>query len=379
MLHALILDKRSSVLSMQVCRALAHRGYQVDIFGMKGSPAFRSRFCHRVWTPDEWLPDAIAATLQRLINTCAFDVVYLCSEELLPIVLDLTAGGSWRGLPLSKAESLRTLLSKHQTLRVAHDADVAVPRTMIPASENDVLPIGRELGFPLLVKGERGDGGRNVRVVTSADSLLAAYREVRKREATYAGRPSLQQYVAGPAYSVGGLFHRGQPLRVCAHRKLLTFPPGGGWSVKGITERPPGLLEAAFKVFAALEYTGLGHTEFIHDTRDHRFKFIEINPRVWGSIGIAEHAGVELYKPLHALADGLPVKADLRFQEGIVYHRFSAELRLIASRPLRFFGFLKDSISRDVQSDFDWTDLGPHLSALSGAGPAFISKAHDAT
>ena len=377
--RALILDKRSSVLGLQVCRALARRGYQVELFGQNGSPAFRSRFCDEHWTPAAWLPDAIAATLQRLVETYTFDIIYLCSEELLPIVVDLTAAGRWRALPLSKSESLRTLLSKHETLRVAEDAGVAVPRTVIPVGEKVVSSIGQKLGFPVLVKGERGDSGRNVRVVTSADRLLATYCEVRKQEATYSGRPSLQEYVAGPAYSVGGLFDRGEPLRVCAHRKLLTFPPGGGWSVKGITERPPGLLEAAFKVFDALEYTGLGHVEFIRDLRDHRFKFIELNPRVWGSIGIADNAGVELYKPLQALADGILVKADLRFQENVVYHRFSGELRLIARRPLRVFGFLKDSLSRDVQSDFEWTDLGPHLWALSGAGQSFISHARGAS
>lgn len=364
--RALILDKRSSILAMQVCRALARRGYRVDIFGQKGSPAFSSRFCDRQWTPVAWQPEAIAATLRRLVETYKFDVIYLCSEELLAIVLALTASGRWNALPLSNADSLITLLSKNATLRVAQDAKVAIPRTAIPGNETDVPSIGRELGFPLLVKGERGDSGRNVRVVASADRLLATYREVRQREADYSGRPALQEYVAGPAYSVGGLFHHGRPLRICAHRKLLIFPPSGGWSVKGITERPPRLLEAAFEVFAALEYTGLGHAEFIHDPRDSRFKFIELNPRVWGSIGIAEHAGVELYKPLQTLADGRPVKADLRFQQGIVYHRFSGELRLIAKRPLRLFGFLRDSLSRDVQSDFDWTDLGPHLWALSG-------------
>ena len=375
--RALILDKRSSVLAMQVCRALARRGYRVDIFGQKGSPAFRSRFCDQEWTPAAWRPDVIAATLLRLVQTCRFDAIYLCSEELLAIVLDLTARGKWNALPLSKTVSLQMLLSKNVTLHAAEDAKVAIPRTAIPGNDGDVSLIGREFGFPLLVKGERGDGGSNVRVVTSADRLLATYHEVRRREAAYAGRPVIQEHVAGPAYSVGGLFHKGRPLRVCAHRKLLTFPPGGGWTVKGVTERPPRLLEEAFKVFAAFEYTGLGHVELIRDLRDSRYKFIELNPRVWGSIGIAEHAGVELYKAYQTLADGLPVKADLRFQERIVYHRFSGELRLIAKRPLRLFGFVRDALSHDVQSDFEWSDLGPHLWALSGTGRSFVSHTRD--
>ena len=375
MLRALILDKRSGVLATQVCRALAQRGYRVDIFGQEGSPAFRSRFCDREWTPAVWRPEAIAATLQRLVQTYRFDAIYLCSEEILAIFLDLTASGKWNALPLSKTESLKMLLSKNVSLRVAQDAKVATPRTVIPDDDSDLPLIGRELGFPLLVKGERGDAGRNVRVVTSADRLLAAFHEVRHTEAAYAGRPVIQEYVAGSAYSVGGLFRKGRPLRICAHRKLLTFPPAGGWTVKGVTERPPGLLEEAFKVFGAFEYTGLGHVEFIRDKRDARFKFLELNPRVWGSIGIAQHAGVELYKPYQALADGLPVKADLRFQEGIVYHRFSGELRLIAKRPLRLLGFVRDALSQDVQSDFEWSDLGPHLAALSGLGRSLVSQA----
>src|SRR5579859_2763315 len=239
MLRALILDKRSSVLAMQVCRALARRGYRVDTFGQVGSPAFRSRFCDQVWTPASWRPEVIAATLDHLVQTNRFDAIYLCNEELLAVVLDLIPSGKWNALLLSKPNLVKTLLSKNTALAVARDAKVATPRTAIPGNDSDVALIGRELGFPLLVKGERGDGGRNVRVVTSSDGLLSTYREVQRREAAYGGRPALQEYVAGPAYSVGGLFHQGRALRVCAHRKLLTFPPRGGWTVKGITERPP--------------------------------------------------------------------------------------------------------------------------------------------
>src|SRR2546425_4438785 len=146
--RALILDKRSSVLAMQVCRALARRGYRVEIFGQESSPAFRSRFCDQEWTPAAWRPDVIAATLQRLVQTYKFDVIYLCSEELLAIVLDLMVSGRWNALPLSKTDSVRMLLSKNVALRVVKGANIAVPRTALPGSDNDISLIGRELGFP---------------------------------------------------------------------------------------------------------------------------------------------------------------------------------------------------------------------------------------
>src|SRR5262249_6410597 len=132
---------------------------------------------------------------------------------------------------------------------------------------------------------------------------------------------------------------------------------------KGVTERPTGLLEEAFKVFAAIQYTGLGHVEFVRDARNGDFKFLEINPRVWGSIGIARHAGVDLFSAYELLASGVTVAPDLRYQEGVRYHRFSGEARFILQYPRRLLGFLVDSLNPHVHSDFEWADPGPHLAS----------------
>jgi predicted ATP-grasp superfamily ATP-dependent carboligase len=236
-----------------------------------------------------------------------------------------------------------------------------VPATIIPSDESEVAQALRELSFPLLVKGERGESCQNVRMVYRREDLLPIYRSIARREAAYGGKPALQQLIRGRSYSVGGLFHKGQALRLCAHRKLLTYPPLGGRTVKGVTERPKGLLEEAIEVFSALNYTGLGHVEFIRDERDGNFKFIEINPRVWGSIGIAEYAGVDWYEPYRLLASGVTPEPDLRFREGVLYHRFSGEIRFILERPLRLPGFVRDAIDPRIHSDFKWSDLGSHL------------------
>lgn len=139
------------------------------------------------------------------------------------------------------------------------------------------------------------------------------------------------------------------------------YPPGGGVTVKGVTERPPDLLENVFKVFEALRYTGLGQVDFILDTRDGVFKFLEINPRCWGSIGLAELAGVDLYTPYLELSKGNIPEPSLHFHEGVWHHHFSRELRLILKKPSRALGFVLDCVDPRVKSDFDWKDLRPHL------------------
>ncbi len=364
MRRALILDKRAGTLSIQLCRALARRGYSVDVFGERGSAAFRSRHCAHAVEAPPWHPDLVAPVLRQIVGDRRYDAIYLCNEEILAMLRRSARPEGWSGLPLSDFATIDTLLSKHATLACVARAGVAVPITIIPANEHEVQHIGRELRTPLLVKGERGDGGKNVRIVSRLEDLLPTYREVLGRESAYGGRPALQELILGQAYSVGGLFADGRALRVCAHRKLLTYPPAGGWTVKGVTERPNGLLEECLKAFGTLRFTGLGHVEFIRDRRDSRYKFIELNPRVWGSIGIAECAGVDLYQPYQALAQGLPVEPDLRYREGVPYHRFSGEVRLILRQPLRLPGFIKDALNPRVCSDFDWSDAKPHLFSL---------------
>ena len=363
--RALIIDQHTRY-PVELCRALARQGYLVDIFAEPTSPILRSRFCHRRFLSPPWhAGELFLRKLQDIVEEGAYDAIYLCSEEILATILPLVGSSDrWKALPLTEPASLKIALSKNAALQLAADAGVPVPRTVISTGEREVESLGQELGFPLIVKGERGVAAQNVRIVRTRGELLPRYREVEKREREYGGRPALQEFIPGPKYVVGGLFHSGKPLRVCAHRKVLMNPPEGGVMVKGVTERPPGLLENAFKVFAALQYTGLGDMDFIRDVRDGQFKFLEINPRVWAGIGFAQYAGVDFYTPYRDLARGVPVRPDLQYREGVRYHRFWGEVRLLLNRPSRIFGFVRDCLDPQVHSDFKWRDLGPHLPSL---------------
>jgi len=362
--RALIIDRRA-VLATDVCRTLTRLKWKVDIFAESGSPAFRSRYCHRRLIAPSWAtPTRFLDALRSTVESTHYDAIFLSSEELLEHIPALMTSPNWKTLLLPPPESIKIALSKNASIRLAIDAGVTVPRTLIPADERDVESIGRELGFPLVVKGERGEATRNVRIVRTPEELGTKYRSVVALEREYGGRPALQEFIPGVQYSLGGLFHEGTTLRVYAYRKLATYPINGGLSAKAITERPSALLQAAFAIFKALRYTGLGQVQFIRDSRDDNFKFIEINPRIWGCIGLAQHAGVDLYTPYRDLAKGIPVVPDLQYREGVVYHRFTVELRLILKRPFRALTFLKDCIDPRVRSDFEWGDPGPHLPSI---------------
>jgi predicted ATP-grasp superfamily ATP-dependent carboligase len=360
--RALVIDQNNTY-TIQLVRDLAAVGHGVTVFAEPGAPALRSRDCHvRMPSPPWHAGEEFRRPLLDLVSRGRFDVIYICSEPILEILLPFIGiGRGWDGLLLPPPQFLKVTFSKNEALDLARAIGVPVPRTEVPANEDDVVRIGAEIGFPLLVKGEKGSAARHLAIVQRAEDLLPRYREIVGLESGCHGRPALQEWIEGPVYSIGGLFDDGRPVRVLAQRRILTFPPEAGRTVKGVTERPRQLLESAFALFAELRYTGLGHMDFMYDTREDRFRFLEINPRVWGSIGLGRLAGVDFFTPYAALARGELVASDLRFREGVMFHHMTREMKLIRRRPSRVWSFLRDCLDPRVHSDFDWSDPAPHL------------------
>jgi predicted ATP-grasp superfamily ATP-dependent carboligase len=365
--RALIIDRRA-VVGTELCRSLARRGYTADVAAELTSPAFYSRFCgRRLVTPPLSSGEAFLARIRRIIRTSPYDAIFVCNEEILAALIRLPETAALAGLLRPARKSLETALGKHAMYRLAAVSGVLTPRTFFPNDERELDRVARELEFPMLVKGDRGEAGERVRLVHNRRELLGAWREVMALEWTNGTSPALQEFVPGACYSVGGLFKDGQPLRVCAHRKLVAVPPLGGLTVRGVTERPAGLLDAAFRIFELLGYSGLGHVDLICDGSG-RYNFLEINPRVWGTIGVGEYAGVDFFTPYFDLVRGVAVNPDLHFREGVRFRRLMREAKMIRRRPSRIFGFLRDSVDPAVRSDFSLLDPGPHIAACITQG-----------
>jgi predicted ATP-grasp superfamily ATP-dependent carboligase len=356
--QALIIDQHTTY-SPPLIRQLACAGYLVDIFTEQGAPSLNSRFCRkRHLAPSFTDGSSFINSIEKVVANECYDVIYLCSEEVLPFISQVTQKSDrWKALPLSDPADLNVMLSKSAVLKRVAEAGVPIPQTIFTCDEADIFHVGRQLGYPLLIKGDKGEGSQQVRLVSAPDHLLEEYRNVSSIDHTTQAPPVIQKYLRGPKYTIAGLFDRGKPLRVLAYLSELIYPPTIGPTIKGTTANPPNLLDVAFKAFDALKFTGLGNVECILDCRDNRFKFLEINPRVWGNVGFAQYAGVDLYTPYYNLAKGLPVLPDLNFKTGIRYRRWLNDLRLVARRPGRILGFFSDCIDPRVHSDFDWNDL----------------------
>jgi biotin carboxylase len=362
----LIVDRRA-VLGTDVCRRLKALSWSVDIFCEPGSPALRSRYLdNRILAPSFDRTDQYFDLLETLLRELDYDALFLCSEEVLEAMASRLSAPEYSIFLAPPVPTIKVLSSKISSLAFATEQDLLVPRTLMPRDGRDLAEMAALLGYPLVIKGEKGEGSENVRVVREDEELTAKYRAVLESERPYNGRPILQEFIPGVQYSVGGLYKDGIPLRVCAYRKVVTYPRNGGLTAKAVTERPPRLLEDAFRMFRGLQYNGLGQIQFIRDERDGLFKFMEVNPRIWASIGLAAHAGVDLFTPYLELVQGCRVVPDMNFIEGVQYQRLTVQLRIVLNRPLYMLSFIRDCLNPYVCSDIDLTDLGPHLPTVKG-------------
>jgi len=210
-----------------------------------------------------------------------------------------------------------------------------VPGSDGAATLDDARALGREVGFPLLLKASAGGGGRGMRLVADPDRLEAAYRT--------ASAEALAAFSDGSLYverALVGARHveiqvlgdgEGEVLtlgeRDCSiqrrHQKLVEEGPSPAVSDDLRAE----MEDAARRATEALRYRGAGTIEFLLD-EDGRFYFIEMNTRLQVEHPVTELVtGIDLAQSQLRIAagEGLPRTGRASLHGHAIEFRINAE------------------------------------------------------
>lgn len=242
------------------------------------------------------------------------------------------------------AEVITSMGIKSRARDIMDQAGIPV----IPGCHLDCCPEGElagranGIGYPLMIKADRGGGGKGIRLVTS-DADLAEAIAAAKREATGAfGDSSLimEKQVAAARHvevqifrdSHGNTVHLFE--RDCSlqrrHQKILEEAPA-----PGLSERVREKLHAAAVAAAeAIRYQGAGTVEFLVES-DGEFYFLEINTRLQVEHPVTEMiTGQDLvrWQLLVAAGEPLPLR-----QEELHCRGHAIEVRIYAEDPDRNF------------------------------------------
>ncbi|MBF0264115.1 MAG: acetyl-CoA carboxylase biotin carboxylase subunit [Gammaproteobacteria bacterium] len=197
------------------------------------------------------------------------------------------------------------------------------------------LKLGREIGYPVIIKASGGGGGRGMRVVRSESNLLNAI-SLTKAEAGAAFNNDtvyMEKYLENPRHieiqviadEHGNAVHLAE--RDCSmqrrHQKVVEEAPGPGISNEIRAEIGQRCADAC----VTFGYRGAGTFEFLFENDE--FYFIEMNTRLQVEHPVTEYiTGVDLVREQIRIAAGLPLsfkQSDIHVNGHSIECRINAE------------------------------------------------------
>lgn len=193
-------------------------------------------------------------------------------------------------------EHLTFTLSKVAATQAASRLGLDVPRSVFLRSSGSE-PLSHDEGqlrFPLVVKwdnhvdetGAYRQGGNCI--AHDRKMLEAILTELEPTPCAV----MLQEFV--PGRGVGGFYlrHNDNTLLKFSHRRLHEVPWSGGASSLSESTNDPLVLDAGERLLAGIGYQGVAMVEF-RQLPGKQPVFLEINGRLWGSLGLALLAGAD--------------------------------------------------------------------------------------
>jgi acetyl-CoA carboxylase biotin carboxylase subunit len=210
----------------------------------------------------------------------------------------------------------------------------------IITSEDEILGLAQKIGYPVIIKASAGGGGRGMRVVHSAGSLINSFLMAQAEAMSSFGSAEvyLEKFITEPRHvemqiladERGNVIHLGE--RDCSvqrrHQKLIEEAPS-----PAITPRMRKKMgEVAIAAAKYVKYKNAGTIEFI--VSGDNFFFMEMNTRIQVEHPVTEMVtGIDLIKEQIKIAAGLPLKFK---QDDIHINGHSFECRINAEDPQKF-------------------------------------------
>lgn len=257
--------------------------------------------------------------------------------------------------------------------------DAGVP--VIPGTDGliedleEAVAIGRQIGYPLIIKATAGGGGKGIRIAEDEDTLIQQITTAQQEASKAFGNAGvyLEKYLTGMKHveiqiiadKHGNVVYLGE--RDCSvqrrRQKLLEEAPCPVLT----PEIRAQMGQAAVRAAKAVDYSGAGTLEFLLGP-DGQFYFMEMNTRIQVEHPVTEMVtGVDLIKEMVHVAEGEPLSFK---QEDIQLNGWSIECRINAEDPERNF------MPSPGQIEFYLPPGGFGVRVDSSAYPGYVISPH---
>lgn len=275
-------------------------------------------------------------------------------------------------VPVPAWDIIKNIYIKKKAYLLAAELDIDIPATFFPADAEELRQM--DIQFPAVIKPSIRDHlYQQVHVkayrADNRDQLMEIYQKVCRL--IDPSEVVVQDLIPGAAdvlYSFCPFFKNGEVVASITAKRSRQHPMTFGHaSTFAELVQVPELREPAVQFLRAAGYYGLCEVEFMYDRRDNRYKFLEVNPRIWGWHGLAIAAGVNLPGLLYDDMLGRPLEPCVP-ADHMKWIRMATDvptvLGEIFKRRMRVKDYLSSMRGKKTFAVFSRQDPGPFFAEL---------------
>ncbi len=219
---------------------------------------------------------------------------------------------------------------------------------LIPGSapglrDEELMARAAEIGYPVMIKAAAGGGGKGMRVAEDTGVFMARLHAARREAGSAFGNDAVYIEKMIPnarhieiqilADKHGNTIHLGE--RECSiqrrHQKLIEEAP----SVAVEASLRDEMGRVAVAAAESVNYENAGTVEFLFDSRDNKYYFLEMNTRLQVEHPVTEFVmGVDIVKEQFSIAAGRRMRYN---QKDIAPKGWAIECRITAEDPFNNF------------------------------------------
>lgn len=289
-------------IGVGVVRELGRAGVRViGLANRDRSIGLASRYLERGIVVGAARNDALVQRIRELGDEYGGAVLLAISEtDLAWLIANRGAFGQVKVIA-PEAETFRRVLDKAQTLDLAQQVGIRVPRTVAPRTIDQWHEACAEVRYPVVVKWAdpllampllHAQQLPLLKLEFAADA--SALTAIGDRFVPAGIWPLIQEYCPGRGLGQFFFMHKGEAVRRFQHLRIAEWPPEGGFS--SVCDAVPltrhqDLQERSIALLRAIGWEGCAMVEYRLDDASGEAALMEINGRFWGSFPLAVQAG----------------------------------------------------------------------------------------
>ncbi|MDO8725111.1 MAG: ATP-grasp domain-containing protein [Candidatus Methanoperedens sp.] len=349
--NALVIEEGSTRNTVPVVRSLGRKNICVTHATENGrkTPASLSKYVTKriPYTLNNSFQDVFVKEIIEYLEKDKYDIIIPVGDkptEIISKYKDILS--EYTSVPVPDFENFIQARDKAQTLKKAINIGIPCPITYFEEVKG-VKEIPTAIKFPLIIKPCSSSGSIGISYVATPKDFMTKYTETKQMF----GIPLVQEYIpsGGAGYGVSMLFNKGEPIASFTHKRLREYPISGGPSTLRESVNFHEIETHAMKILKSLNWHGVAMVEFKIDPRDNTPKLMEINPRFWGSLPLAIHAGVDFPYLLYKICVDKNIKPVFNYRIGARARWLSGDILWLLSYPKKieaiteFFKLEKDT------------------------------------